>query len=252
MIECQFCGAENEDTREACWNCFAPLKGEAAAAMKARIARVTEAAPSGEAAPSEEAPVVKARRGISRGWLVGIVLILLIGGGGFVFYREIFQQKPKEISEDFVNAFVQGVSSQDLSLIKPYIDPVDAATLPTDKQEIKKTVTSYLRSMGVSIPEKVAGMDIMDLVSSLKPTVQSLSVSTESTSLNEAKVRVQASLIPTGTVPPMLRLPSLEGSATLTLVRQGLDWKVSLSKSFLPPAGAPVGNIPAGNIPAPR
>jgi len=255
MIECKFCGAENEETREACWNCFAPLKGEAGAVMKARVARITEAQPSaaevpaGEA-PAGEVPVVRARRrGLSVGLLVGIVVILLVGGGGFFFYTKFFREKPQEVAKDFVTAFVQALSSQDLSGIKPYIDPVDATTLPTNKKEFKEKVMSYLRSMGVNVPEKVGGMDIIDLVSSLKPTVQSLSAQIESASFSEAKVRVQVSLTTSGALPAMLTSPSLQGSTTLTLVRQGLDWKVSLSKTFPSLTRSAPGNMPMLNMP---
>lgn len=245
MVECKFCGAENEETREACWNCFAPLKGVSAEAMKERMAKITESMPAEAVATGEAVPAVKPRRrGLSLGWLVGIVLILLIGGGGFFFYTKIFREKPQQVTKDFVNAFVQGMSNQDLAVIKPYIDPVDAATLPTTKQELKEKVLSYLRSMGVNVQEKMGGMDIIDLISSLKPTIQSITAQTESASLNEAKVRVQVSLAAGGALPAMVKLPSLQGSLTLTLVRQGLDWKVSLSKSFPSSTTMPVGNVP--------
>lgn len=247
MIECNFCGAENEETREACWNCFAPLKGEVASAMKARVARITETLPAEEAGIPGEVPRVKARpRGLSLGWIVGIVLILIIGGGGFIFYTKIFREKPQQVARDFVNAFVQGIASQDLTGIKPYIDPVDATTLPTTKQELKEKISSYLQSMGVNVPEKVAGMDILDLISSLKPAVQSLNTQMESASFSEAKVRVQVALTIASPIPAMGGLPSSpQGTVTLTLIRQGLDWKVSLSKSFPSSAGTPTGNMPS-------
>jgi uncharacterized membrane protein YvbJ len=245
MIECKFCGAENEDTREACWNCFAPLKGEAAAAMKARVGRVTEPAPTAEsaAAPQEAVGVVARRRGISLGWVVGIVVILLVLGGGFFFYTKLFREKPQQVAKDFVYAFVQGITAQDLSSIKPYIDPVDAATLPTTKEELKKKISNYLNSMGVNLPSQFAGKDILDVISSLKPTVQSVSAQTESSSLSEAKVRVQVSLAAGGLMLPMMTQQPLQGSVVLTLIRQGLNWKVSLSKS-MPSASAPATNMP--------
>ncbi len=242
MLECKFCGAENEETREACWNCFAPLKGEAAAEMKARVAKIREAVPPGEV------PITVARRRqLSLGWLVGIVLVLLIGGGGFFFYTKIFQEKPQQVAKEFLNAFVQGLANQDLSPIKPYIDPVDSATLPTTKEELKEKVMGYLRSMGTALPEKIGGMDILDLISSLKPAVQSVNTNIESTSFSEAKVKVQLSLTAKGAIPPLVGLPpSLQGSTTLTLVRKGLDWKVSLSKTFPSPT------VPAVNMPVPK
>ena len=244
MIECKFCGAENEETREACWNCFAPLKGEAAAAMKARVGKIAEAAPTGEAAAAAEAVgVVARRRALSVGWIVGIVVILLVLGGGFFFYTKFFREKPQQVAKDFVNAFVQGVVAQDLSSIKPYIDPVDAATLPTTKEELKKKVSDYLKSMGVSLPSQFAGKDILDVISSLKPAVQSVSTQTESASLSEAKVRVQVSLAAGGAMLPMITQQPLQGSVVLTLIRQGLNWKVSLSKS-MPSASAPTTNMP--------
>ncbi|MBC7329407.1 hypothetical protein H5T88_03510 [bacterium] len=253
MIECKFCGAENEETREACWNCFAPLKGEAAAAMKARVGRITEAVPTGgaeaaptggaEAAPAETVGVVARRRGLSLGWLVGIVVILLVLGGGFFFYTKLFREKPQQVARDFVYAFVQGIVAQDLSSIKPYIDPVDAATLPTTKEELKEKVSSYLNSMGVNLPSQFAGKDILDVISSLKPTVQSVSAQTESSSFSEAKVRVQVSLTAGGIMLPMMTQQPLQGSVVLTLIRQGLNWRVSLSKS-MPSASAPSSNMP--------
>ncbi|MGB9607596.1 MAG: hypothetical protein ACPL7E_03565, partial [bacterium] len=164
MIECKFCGAENEETRQACWNCFAPLKGEVAEAMKERVARIREVVPSTEAtAAPVEAAVVARRRGLSLGWLVGIVVFLLILGGGFFFYLKIFREKPQQVARDFVYAFVQGLSSQDLSPIKPYIDPVDATNLPTTKEDTKKKILAYLSTMGVKVPSQIGGKDIFDL-----------------------------------------------------------------------------------------
>jgi uncharacterized membrane protein YvbJ len=245
MIECKFCGAENEETREACWNCFAPLKGEAAAAMKVRVGRITEAATpvSEAAAPPEAVGVAVRRRGLSLGWLVGIVVILLVLGGGFFFYIKLFRDKPQQVAKDFVYAFVQGIVAQDISSIKPYIDPVDAATIPTTKEELKKKVSNYLNSMGVNLPSQFAGKDILDVISSLKPTVQSVSAHTESSSLSESKVRVQVTLAATGVMLPMMSQQPLQGSVVLTLIRQGLNWKVSLSKS-MPSTSAPITNMP--------
>ncbi|MBC7327444.1 hypothetical protein H5T87_04940 [bacterium] len=250
MVECKFCGAENPETKEACWNCFAPLKGGAAAAMQAAMARITEAVPPAEGKAVVEAPAIKVRkRGFPLGLLVGVIIILIVGGGGFFFYSKIFREKPQQVAKDFINAFVQSLVSQDLSTIKPYIDPVDAANLPTTKEDFKKKVLQYLRSMGVNVSEKVGGMDIMDLVATIKPTVQSLNAQTESASFSEAKVRVQVVLSAnTSALPIPVSLPSLQGSVTLTLVRQGLDWKVSLNKSF--PSQSPLtGKSPMGKMP---
>ncbi|MGB9797587.1 MAG: hypothetical protein ACPLSK_03105 [bacterium] len=234
MIECKFCGAENEETRQACWNCFAPLKGEVAEAMKERVARIREVVPSTEAtAAPVEAAVVARRRGLSLGWLVGIVVFLLILGGGFFFYLKIFREKPQQVARDFVYAFVQGLSSQDLSPIKPYIDPVDATNLPTTKEDTKKKILAYLSTMGVKVPSQIGGKDIFDLLSSLRPAVQSVNTQMESASLSEAKVNVRVAIGISGGMLPMMPQQSVQGSATLTLIRQGLDWKVSLSKSML-------------------
>lgn len=234
MIECKFCGAENEDTREACWNCFAPLKGTMAEALKGRMAPLVKEEAVPREVSAEAPPLPRVRKGLSVKTLVGIIVALAIVGGGFFFYRTYFLQKPVQVAQDFTRALINGIVNQDLSLIKPYIDPSEALELPASgqKEETQKKIKEYLQGMGVQIPSQVMGMNIFDLISTLKPTITSLSAERSSSSLKEARVNVQVSLQASSPMPGIQIPASLNGGGTVVLVRQGLDWKVSLSKTF--------------------